>query len=326
MQDAIHDLILKVTGADDAFMRETVQSLWGGYGYILRYGLSGCRRQSVIVKHVKLSAQRLEIPGSNEDLAHRRKVRSYQVETFWYQHWAKCCDDDCRTPTFLGFEAFGDDIVIVLEDLDTVGFPGRRSRVDIEQISACLEWLANFHATFMGMHPHDLWPTGTYWHLDTRPYEWEALEDIALKSAAVAIDQALRDTPYQTFVHGDAKLANFCFSPDGTKVAAVDFQYVGGGCGIKDVAYFIDSCLGQADCERRESELLDIYFRALQRALERKQKSVDPRAVERDWRELYSVAWTDFHRFLKGWAPGYWPRDSYSERLARQVIAQLLNH
>lgn len=326
MQDAIHDFILRVTGADAAFQRETVQSLWGGYGYVLRYGLSGGERESVIVKHVKLSAQSLQTPGSNEDLSHRRKIRSYQVETIWYQNWAGLCHADCRVPTCLAFEVFGDDIVIVLEDLDSAGFSSRRARVGPAEIRACLEWLAHFHATFMGKNPLGLWTTGTYWHLDTRPHEWEALEDIALKSAAAAIDQKLRDTPYKTFVHGDAKLANFCFSPDGSRVAAVDFQYVGGGCGIQDVAYFIDSCLGQSECERRENELLDIYFQALQRALRHQQHAFDAHAVERDWRALYPVAWTDFHRFLKGWAPSYWSRDSYSERLARQVIAQLQDH
>jgi len=40
-------------------------------------------------------------------------------------------------------------------------------------------------------------------------------------------------------VHGDAKLANFCFSRDGKKVAAVDFQYVDGGCGMKDLSRII---------------------------------------------------------------------------------------
>lgn len=36
---------------------------------------------------------------------------------------------------------------------------------------------------------------------------------------------------FQTFVHGDAKLANFCFGSN--NVAAVDFQYVGKGIGVK---------------------------------------------------------------------------------------------
>ncbi len=86
------------------------------------------------------------------------------------------------------------------------------------------------------------------------------MEDVELKQAAIRIDQILRASPYQTFVHGDAKLANFCFSSDGLQVAAVDFQYVGGGCGIKDVAYFISSCLHEEDCERYEDELLAWYF------------------------------------------------------------------
>jgi len=38
---------------------------------------------------------------------------------------------------------------------------------------------------------------------------------------------------------------------------------------------------------------------------------------------LYSVAWTDFYRFLKGWSPGHWKIHSYSERLAHEVVSQL---
>jgi glutathione S-transferase len=215
------------------------------------------------------------------------------------------------------------EIVLVLEDLDAAGFPGRRTAADETRMRACLHWLAHFHATFIGEPPEGLWPTGTYWHLATRPDELEALNDAALKNAASAIDRALRVSPYQTWVHGDATIDNFCFSADGQRVAAVDFQYVGGGPGIKDVAYFIDSCLDGDTCERQESRLLDIYFQALKQALQRKQKAVDADAIEQDWRALYPVAWTDFHRFLKGWSPACWDPDSYSERLARQVIKQL---
>lgn len=215
---------------------------------------------------------------------------------------------------------------MVLEDLDAAGFDRRRAQVDDRSLYACLHWLANFHARFFGVQPQALWPTGTYWHLATRPDELDALDDTALRDAAPAIDRLLQASPYQTLVHGDAKLANFCFDADGGRVAAVDFQYVGGGCGVKDVAYFIDSCLSPEQCQRREGELLDVYFQALRRALRDKRQSVDSEAVERDWRALYPVAWTDFHRFLKGWSPGHWPRDSYSERLAGQVIARLRQH
>ncbi|MGZ4955797.1 MAG: phosphotransferase [Methylobacter sp.] len=323
MKSHIRDLILKATGADAAFEIEVIQRLWSGYGEIVRYGLTGGDRRSVIVKHVKLSIQGRHPCGWNTDLSHRRKMRSYQIETAWYGNWSGRCDTACRVPTCLVFESFGDEVLIVLEDLDLAGFPYRRSVVRDDEMRACLNWLANFHATFIDEQPEGLWPTGTYWHLETRPDELQALNDIALKNAASAIDQKLRDSPYQTFVHGDAKLANFCFSVDGSRVTAVDFQYVGGGCGIKDVAYFIDSCLNEDECQRQEGQLLDGYFQALKQAIKIKQKAVDAEAVEQDWRALYPVAWTDFHRFLKGWSPGHWDANSYSERLAREVVAQL---
>ena len=144
-----------------------------------------------------------------------------------------------------------------------------------------------------------------------------------LKQGAAALDRCLNDAPFRTFVHGDAKLANFCFSDDGERVAAVDFQYVGGGCGMKDVAYFIGSCLDERQCERREQGLLDAYFSELRQALTQRQPRMDPAAVEAAWRPLYAVAWTDFFRFLKGWSPGHWKIHSYSERLAHVVLGRL---
>ena len=103
----------------------------------------------------------------------------------------------------------------------------------------------------------------------------------------------------------------------------MDFQYVGGGCGMKDVAYFIGSCLYEDACEQHEAELLDTYFGALNEALVSRGRAVDAKAIEQEWRALYPVAWTDFHRFMKGWSPGHWKIHDYSERLARQVLAQL---
>lgn len=57
MSPATQDLILNATGAEQAFPLEVVQRLWRGYGQIVRYGLTGTDRGSVIVKHVKLPKQ-----------------------------------------------------------------------------------------------------------------------------------------------------------------------------------------------------------------------------------------------------------------------------
>ncbi len=323
MNEKLQDITRRTTGAGEIFKIEDIQTLWSGYGTIMRYGLKGGDRNSVVIKHVKLPDQSVHPRGWNTDLSHQRKIRSYQIETSWYRNWAQLCDNSCRIPHCLALESSGDEFLMVLEDLDASGFSIRKDSASMIEIQVCLKWLANFHATFMGKEPTGLWQVGTYWHLDTRPDELEVLENIELKQAAAQIDKKLRASPYQTFVHGDAKLANFCFSVNGQQVAAVDFQYVGGGCGIKDVAYFIGSCLYEEDCERYEGELLDWYFTQLKEALTKRKLSINPADIEQDWRALYPVAWTDFHRFMKGWSPGHWKIHGYSERIACDVVADL---
>ena len=323
MKEDFLEITRRATGAESIFKIEDIQSLWSGYGMITRYGLAGCDRKSVVVKHVKLPDESAHPRGWDTDFSHQRKIRSYQVESAWYRNWASHCDDSCRIAECLALESSPGEFLMVFEDLDDSGYPVRRHGVDMPQIEVCLAWLANFHAAFMGRKPDGLWPVGTYWHLETRPDEFAVLDDLPLKNAAGQIDQKLKESPFQTIVHGDAKLANFCFSEDGKRVSAVDFQYVGGGCGMKDVAYFIGSCLGEEECGAREDELLACYFANLATALSKRGTGVDPAAVEADWRQLYPMAWTDFHRFLKGWSPGHWKINSYSERVARQVVAEL---
>ena len=166
-----------------------------------------------------------------------------------------------------------------------------------------------------------MWQIGTYWHLHTRPDELVALKDLGLKNAAQKIDALLNNCQYKTLVHGDAKLANFCFSETPGKVSALDFQYVGGGCGMKDLVYLIGSCFNEADCAKYEARMIDFYFKELQKSLAN--SAVDFDALETEWREMFPVAWTDFHRFIKGWSPGHWKINDYSEKLAKQVIDRL---
>nr|WP_319999598.1 oxidoreductase family protein [uncultured Draconibacterium sp.] len=324
MDQHFQNTILESTGAASLYKIEVIQSLWSGYGEIVRFGLNGCELESVVVKHVNLPEGGSHPRGWNTDLSHQRKLKSYKVETEWYKSFNAKCDDGCKTPQCYALETKGSEVLMILEDLDSTGFAQRLSAsVNWDNINACLHWLANFHATFMGNQPEGLWETGTYWHLETRPEELQTMDDLPLKNAAEIIDKKLSASPFQTLVHGDAKLANFCFSNDGKNVAAVDFQYVGGGCGMKDLAYFIGSCMSENDCEKYEDKLLELYFSHLREALIKKNTTIDSAALEADWRNLYHVAWADFHRFLKGWHPGHWKINSYSERVSREVIEKL---
>lgn len=319
----ISDFILQQTGARQAQPIETVQSLWSGYGKILRYQLLGCERQTVIVKHIYPPGVKRHPRGWATDQGHQRKLKSYQVESNWYEHWAQRCIEHCYVPHCLGIQKTEDHSAIILEDLNNSGFPRRASILSDAALRPCLSWLANFHACFLNEQPTGLWPVGTYWHLDTRPDELIAMADSPLKQAATKLDVLLSSARYKTIVHGDAKIANFCFSEDMTRVAAVDFQYVGGGCGMKDLAYFMGSCLSEHDCERLQNVCLDFYFNELKRSLHLQNKAVDFIELETEWRKLFPIAWADFYRFLQGWMPQHKKINNYSTRLTEQVLANL---
>ncbi|MEO8796618.1 MAG: phosphotransferase [Polyangiaceae bacterium] len=284
-EDGWLDIVAAKTCATKAERVELVQSLWGGYGELVRVRLHGTPRSSVIVKWVKPPA------GDRRDVSHARKVRSYQVETAFYRSYGSRRIDAPRIAELLGHAESNGERLLILEDLDDAGF-ARRSRsprgVDLDR---CLAWLAAFHARFLGQRPDGLWKTGTYWHLATRPTELavSTKRDPSIAVRAAELDRKLAAATFRTFVHGDAKPANFCFGPAG--VAAVDFQYVGGGPGIVDVAYLLH---GEPDAR----SALAIYFAHLRTTLG---SEVDAAAIEHEWRLLYPVAVADFERFLHGW-------------------------
>ena len=321
--DEIDRFIKSTTQASRTCNQEAVQTLWSGYGNINRIELVGAQFPSVIIKYVQ-PGEGDHPRGWNTDLSHERKLKSYRVETQWYDRQRNRPSPIlARIPKCIGLKSEGDETLLVLEDLDASGFAGRRSSVNQIEWQSCVRWLAAFHSEHLGLASEGLWESGTYWHLETRPDELEKLDDLPLKKAASAIDAKLKASAFQTLVHGDAKLANFCFSSDGSEVAAVDFQYVGGGCGMKDLAYFVGSCFRDEEAERRESEVLDFYFRELEVFVEWTGIKIRSPDLEADWRPLYRVAWADFHRFMKGWSPGHWKLSDYSERVTREVIESL---
>lgn len=315
--------LLNATQAQSISRIECIQDLWGGYGQLFRAYLTGSVYPSVVVKHIKFPQPDHHPRGWNTSLSHQRKLKSYQVEVNWYQTYSHFTDRHSFVPNCLQVESSEEEVLLILEDLHQAGFPVVKKAADLVEIKACIHWIASFHALHMHRKPDGLWPVGTYWHLETRPDELAVLGDEKLKKAAPLIDQVLNQCQYQTLVHGDAKLANFCFSEEGNKVAAVDFQYIGQGCGMKDLILFISSCVSEQDSERLETELIDYYFDVLTFELQRHNKSVKPQAVEKEWRPLFAVAWADFHRFVKGWCPDHWKINGYTEGLAQQALQQL---
>lgn len=298
--------VLEQTGASRLKEVALLQNLWGGYGELWRLALHDGSAPSVILKRVSPP------DAAQESDSDRRKRRSYQVEQAWYLEAAQQCQERCRVAKCYAVHEFPTGSWLLLEDLANSGFhPSRPPQP--EQVLAGLSWLANFHSTFLGTSPASrLWEQGTYWHLATREKEWQRMPQGPLREHAAKLDQKLRQATFQTLVHGDAKPSNFCWGP-GRTAAAVDFQYVGPGCGIRDVAYFLDCCLDESGCETQADRYLDFYFERLREAMERDGPKWKPE-VEAEWRALFPVAWSDFQRFYQGWGhPG--PLGAYSRHL-----------
>ncbi|RBP78002.1 DUF1679 domain-containing protein [Marinomonas rhizomae] len=324
------EIFIKRTLAATSVQRvEQIQALWSGYGEIVRYQVT-TRDQSyssVILKSIRLDQVMAHPRGWQSELSHQRKLESYRVEAHWYAHWRSQVKEVARTPHCYAVHQTEDLIYLLLEDMDEAGFPSRHTRLEWDSCLPILDWLANFHSRFIGVQStseYRLWPRGTYWHLATRPDEWQAMEESELKDSASHIDQTLSQARFQTLLHGDAKVANFCFSELCDQVAAVDFQYIGKGVGVQDVAYFLGSCLDEASLANHLSYLLEYYYAELARCLVAQGESADLASeVCMEWRSLFDMAWADFHRFILGWSPTHAKNTAFSQMVSARALALL---
>ena len=103
---------------------DRVQSLWDGYGEIRRLSLDG-----------RPAIAKLVAPPHRDDVSHRRKLRSYEIETAWY---AQPAPDRPRMPVFYGASTDGNERIVVLEDLHAAGFQRTLSAHDPRQLDAAL--------------------------------------------------------------------------------------------------------------------------------------------------------------------------------------------
>ncbi|KAH8149369.1 uncharacterized protein LAJ45_06448 [Morchella importuna] len=163
-----------------------------------------------------------------------------------------------------------------------------------------------------------VWQRGGYWYLDTRAEEMQCLLDddgdggyAFLLPHVQAVAERLRVRPGDlgaTLMHGDCKGANIVFAPPGgdgeVRCALYDFQYVGVGLGVQDLAYFLGTSVDVRLLEGGgEDALLRGYYDELVAALGRRGVEVGGYT----WEVLvgqWEWALVDWMRFMAGW--GCW--------------------
>ena len=121
MNEDLKHVILKATGAKAINDQQLIQELWSGYGKILRVTLKGDSSESVVVKHVQSEQAGNHPRGWNSDIGHQRKLKSYDVETTWYERYSADCL--ARVPRCLAVDHIDNEVVIILEDLDATSIP-----------------------------------------------------------------------------------------------------------------------------------------------------------------------------------------------------------
>lgn len=298
---------------------EVVQPLWSGYGAIVRYW-DATNTFPSIAKIINVHAIPEHPRGWAGKTSHQRKLSSFVNEQRFYHAYSIALSKIARVPRYLNAMATDELTILLLEDVDALGFAQRETQPDSKQLTDCLYWLARFHAFFLQAGvPGELWERGNYWHLATRQDELAQMEEGALKQHASALDAALGSAHYQTLLHGDAKIANFCFSEE--TCLALDFQYVGAGVGVVDVMYFLGSCLSEHQLIKQADNAFAVYFGALNAALSDEYLRLHWTELEREWWSMIPIAWADFERFLQGWSPSHHKLHGYSARQTQRGLA-----
>jgi hypothetical protein len=114
---------------------EVIQSLWSGYGELVRLVF---QEKSIIVKHIKLPKTSKHPRGWNTNLSHQRKLHSYEVEVSWYEKFSKNVDNNCRIPQGLKCFQKDDEWLIVMEDLASLGLEYAVKKATKNHLKACL--------------------------------------------------------------------------------------------------------------------------------------------------------------------------------------------
>ncbi|MBA3940223.1 MAG: hypothetical protein C0520_03325 [Sphingopyxis sp.] len=186
-------------------------------------------------------------------------VGTYVKEVSWYRELA--ASSGVAAPACHHADIAGDDVdfILILSDLAPARQGDQLAGLDLAGLVPCIEAAAGLHAL--------LWDDP---RLDTLP--WLArdngdviralfpqlyagfreryagrLEPEILDLGAGIVDRLdaylTRRTAARTIVHGDLRIDNILFSPDGARCWLVDWQTLGRGSGATDLAYLVGTSI-----------------------------------------------------------------------------------
>ena len=301
------------------------KSLWSGCGLIIKVDIDD---QKAVIKHTQVPKHIEHRHIQQSEIAKVRKAKSYQVEVEFYRSFSHNLPAYVKVPDVIWSYSSTDKNTLVFLDFTYSNFKGYESPT-LDEVRQIIDWLAGFHAHFLkadiNSEPNKdlLWQHGGYWHLATRPDEYNKMVSGDMKRAASVIDRALFEQRYKTLIHGDAKLANF--ASDGKRALGYDFQYVGQGIGIQDLMLLFTSVFDSEQLHRDSPLLLNHYFTSLKSRLTNRFSDIECDEIERQWRQAWPFVWADFYRFLLGWKPDHFKINGYMKAQAEKVISELAN-
>lgn len=209
--------------------------------------------------------------------------RLYLREVSFYQHLATIIAT--RTPRcYFAERDESDNFLLLLEDLSPSASVDQFAGISLGTARAGLTALAGLHGpTHARADLHDAaWLRGVSDELrplyqavvpvlfDQFIERYDARLDSELRTTVLALKDRLAlfsgyATPFPCVTHGDFRTDNLLIDAcDGSvALAVVDWQTVGVGSPLLDVAYFLTTSLTPEDCASHEFELLDYYLARL---------------------------------------------------------------
>ena len=220
---------------------------------------------------------------AGEDEAMRAIVaRGYAAEVGFYRHLAAGLD--VRTPR-CWYSAMTDDrtrFTLLLDDISPARPGVQAEGCSVAQAEAALQNLVGLHAPRWGdatLYEHrflqrpvegmasmmqDILTTATDGFIERYEDQLDAADPDTLRAVAGVIGtwQGTRIDPISV-LHGDYRLDNLLFPPDDAAVVVVDWQTAALGPPLRDVAYFLGTCLEPSVRATHEQDLVRGYHEAL---------------------------------------------------------------